>query len=113
MLNSAQLQGRFTQDPELREVGNDKIHTVSFTLAVSRSYVDKASGEREADFIDCVAWRGQADFICKNFKKGESVIVEGTLQTRTYEDSNGSNRKVTELLVNSIHFVGAGKKSDD
>ena len=82
MLNVAVLMGRLVADPELRHTAND-ISVTSFTLAVDRSYV-KAGSDRQTDFIDIVAWRSTADFVCKYFRKGQLVAVQGSIQTRTY-----------------------------
>jgi single-strand DNA-binding protein len=103
MLNVVALNGRLTADPELRHTSND-IPVTSFTLAVDRSYV-KSGEERQADFIDVVCWRGTAEFACKYFKKGQLVAVEGSLQTRIYEDSHGNKRKAVEVLASHVHFA--------
>ena len=87
MLNVAVLMGRLVADPELRHTAND-ISVTSFTLAVDRSYV-KAGSDRQTDFIDIVAWRSTADFVCNYFRKGQLVAVQGSIQTRTYTGQPG------------------------
>lgn len=103
MLNVVALNGRLTAAPELRHTSTD-IPVTSFTLAVDRSYV-KAGAERQADFIDIVCWRNTAEFASKYFKKGQLVAVEGSIQTRTYTDSQGNKRKAFEVVANNVHFA--------
>lgn len=103
MLNVAVLMGRLVADPELRHTAND-ISVTSFTIAVDRSYV-KAGADRQADFIDIVAWRGTADFVCKYFRKGQLVAVQGAIQTRTYTDKDGNKRKAFEVVADNVHFA--------
>lgn len=103
MLNNVVLMGRLTADPELRHTPND-IPVTSFTLAVERSY-SKSKTERQADFIDIVAWRSTAEFVCRYFHKGQLVAVQGSLQTRTYQDKQGNNRKASEVVADSVHFA--------
>ena len=109
MLNVSIVMGRLVADPELRHTPSD-IAVTSFTLAVDRSYV-KSGENRQTDFIDIVAWRNTAEFVAKYFKKGQMMIVEGTLQTRTYEDKNGSKRKAVEIVASNVNF-GEAKRSD-
>jgi single-strand DNA-binding protein len=103
MLNVVALNGRLTADPELRHTNSD-IPVTSFTLAVDRSYV-KAGADRQADFIDIVCWRSTAEFASKYFKKGQLVAVEGSIQTRTYTDSQGNKRKAFEIVAGNVHFA--------
>lgn len=103
MLNVAVLIGRLTADPELRHTNSD-IAVTSFTLAVDRGYV-KSGTERQTDFIDIVCWRGTAEFASKYFHKGMMVAVEGSIQTRNYEDKNGNKRKAFEIVANNVHFA--------
>ncbi|NLW78104.1 MAG: single-stranded DNA-binding protein [Ruminococcaceae bacterium] len=103
MLNVIALMGRLVADPELRKT-NSGISTTTFTLAVERSYA-KAGTERQTDFIDVVAWRNSAEFACKYFRKGQLVAVNGSLQTRSYEDKNGNKRKAYEVLADNLHFA--------
>lgn len=109
MLNKSLLMGRFTKDPELRSTGQGT-SVASFSLAVDRDFKGQ-NGERETDFINCVAWRQTAEFICNYFKKGSMAIVEGSLQTRPYEDAEGKKRSATEVIVNNIYF-GESKKDE-
>lgn len=103
MLNHVALMGRLTADPELRHTSSN-IPVVTFTIAVNRSYV-KQGAERETDFIDIVAWRATAEFICKYFKKGQMMAVDGRIQTRTYTDKEGKNRKAFEVLADNVYFT--------
>lgn len=108
MLNVVALNGRLTADPELRHTNSD-IPVTSFTLAVDRSYVKQGS-DRQADFIDIVAWRQTAEFASKYFRKGQLVAVEGSIQTRSYTDKDGNKRKAFEVVANNVHF--AERKQD-
>lgn len=109
MLNNVVLMGRLTADPELRHTPNG-IAVTSFTLAVNRSYV-KNGAERVTDFIDIVAWRNTAEFVSKYFAKGQLVAVEGSIQTRMYQDKNGNNRKAFEIVANNVHFAESKRES--
>ena len=104
MLNRVILMGRLVSDPELKTTPNG-VSVTSFLIAVDRNYV-KSGEERKADFIDIVAWRGQAEFICKYFGKGSMIAVEGQLQTRTYQAKDGTNRYVVEVVVDNVSFTG-------
>ncbi|HAH78373.1 MAG TPA: single-stranded DNA-binding protein, partial [Ruminococcaceae bacterium] len=103
MLNVAVIMGRFVADPELRHTSSG-ISVTSFTLAVDRSYV-KAGAERQTDFIDVVAWRNTAEFVCKYFRKGQLAAVQGSIQTRTYTDRSGIKRKAFEIVADNVHFA--------
>ena len=107
MLNCAVMMGRLTAAPELKHTPNN-IAVTSFSVAVNRSYA-KQGEQRAADFIDVVAWRSTAEFICKYFGKGQLIVVQGMLQTRTYTDTKGNKRKVVELVADQVHF-GESKK---
>lgn len=109
MLNNVVLMGRLVADPELRKTPND-ISTSRFTLAVDRGYV-KAGTERQADFIDCVAWRQTAEFICQYFRKGSMLAVTGSIQTRNYEDKSGNKRKSVEVVIDEASFCGEKRDS--
>ncbi|HHV31111.1 single-stranded DNA-binding protein [Caproiciproducens sp. LBM24188] len=109
MLNVAVLMGRLVADPELRHTAND-ISVTSFTLAVDRSYV-KAGADRQVDFIDVVAWRSTADFVCKYFRKGQLVAVQGSIQTRSYTDKDGNKRKAFEVVADNVHFAESKRDS--
>ena len=102
-MNKAILCGRLTKDPELKMTQN-QTNFCNFIIAVDRRFKD-ANGQRQADFIACVAWRTTADFISKYFKKGNRIAVVGSIQTRTYEDQNGQKRLVTEVVVDEAEFV--------
>lgn len=101
MLNIVALQGRLAADPEQRTTQNGTAVT-SFSLAVQRN-VKGSDGEYPTDWIDCVAWKGTAEFICKYFQKGQLVAVNGTLQTRSYE-KDGVKRKTTQVVVQNANF---------
>ncbi|MFV0352005.1 MAG: single-stranded DNA-binding protein [Oscillospiraceae bacterium] len=103
MLNVIALMGRLVADPELRKTTSG-ISTTTFTIACDRSYV-KPGAERQTDFIDIVAWRNTAEFVCRFFRKGQLIAVDGSLQTRTYEDKEGKKRKVFEVVANNLHFA--------
>ncbi len=103
MLNVIAVMGRLVADPELRKTPNG-ISTTRFTIACDRSYV-KSGTERQTDFFDIVAWRGTAEFICKYFKKGQLVAIDGSLQTHSYEDRDGNKRKAYEIVVNNANFA--------
>jgi|LSQX01.2.fsa_nt_gb single-strand DNA-binding protein len=103
MINEAILVGRLVADPELKSTQSG-IAVVSFTVAVNRSYKN-ASGGYDADFINCVAWRNQAEVLSKYFSKGDKVGVIGSIQTRSYEDRAGTKRYTTEVVADKIRFI--------
>lgn len=118
MLNIAAIMGRLVADPELRHTPSG-VSVCSFTVAVDRSF-SKAGEPRKADFIDVVAWRGSAEFVCKYFRKGSPIALDGAITTETYQDKNGGNRKRTAIVASNIHFAGqkahpggAGHDSDE
>lgn len=102
-MNTVILMGRLTKDPELTQTTSG-VSVAKFTLAVQRNFRN-AEGEYDVDFINCVAWRTNAEFIDKYFKKGERILVAGTMQVRSYEATDGTKRYVTEVVVNETHFV--------
>ena len=108
-MNSVVLLGRIVFDPELKTTPNGK-EVVNFRIAVDKPY--KKDSERGVDFFDVVAWGKTAAFIAQYFTKGKPIVVIGSLQTRTYEAKDGSNRHVTEILANSVEFVPNSKKDD-
>ena len=108
MLNHITCMGRLVRDPELRKTASD-ISVVSFTIAVDRDY--KNGDEREADFLSCVAWRGTADFIARNFSKGRMICVDGSVQTRKYEDKDGNKRTAFEIVAQNVYFADS-KRND-
>ncbi|MBR2579503.1 MAG: single-stranded DNA-binding protein [Clostridia bacterium] len=103
MLNVVVLTGRLVADPELRHTAND-LAVTTFTIAVNRRYT-RPGEERQTDFIDIVAWRNSAEFVCKYFQKGSLIAIEGSIQTRTYQDKDGKNRKVFEVVANNVQFA--------
>lgn len=111
MLNVTVLMGRLVHDPELRHTTSD-VAVTSFTIAVDRSY-QKPGADRQADFIDIVAWRGTAELICKWFSKGSAIIVQGSIQTRTYQDKDGNKRKAFEIVADNVHFAESKKDGGD
>lgn len=109
-LNLVAIQGRMVNDPALKTTQSG-ISVCAFSVAVNRP---KRNGEEQpADFVDVVAWRGTAEFICKWFSKGDPIIVNGRLQTRSYEDKNGIKRKATEVVANEINFAGKSNGSHE
>ena len=102
MLNKVLIMGRLARDPELRRTQSGTA-VASFTLAVDRDY-KAASGDRETDWIDCVAWRQAGEFVSRYFTKGRMAVVEGRLQIRDWTDNNGNKRRSTEVLVENIYF---------
>lgn len=102
-MNKVVLVGRITKDPELKYTPNN-IPVVQFTIAVNRTYQNKA-GEKQADFINCVVWRQQAENFAKFMRKGSLIGIDGQIQTRSYDDPNGVKRYVTEVLCETIHFL--------
>lgn len=105
MLNNVIIMGRMVRDPELRQLDNGTSVT-SFSVAVDRNYVDKTTNERQADFLNVVAWRQTADFVCKYFHQGDMIALEGSLQSRKYTDKDGNNRTAIEIVANNISFCG-------
>ncbi len=105
MLNKVILMGRFTKDPELRSTPQG-VSVCNFRLGVQRNY--KTNGAYESDFVDCVAWRSTAEFISKFFKKGNLVCVEGSLQSRNWEQ-DGQRRYTLEVMVDNTYFVESKK----
>ena len=108
MLNTAIIMGRLTADPELRTTQTG-LSVTSFTVAVDRNY--KSGDERQTDFINVVAWRGTADFVSRYFKKGQMIAVQGSIQTRNYEDKNGNKRTAVEIVADNVSFCGSKNES--
>ena len=104
MINMVALMGRLTYEPELKSTPNG-VSVLRFQVACDRTY-QKDSQNRQADFIDCVAWRQTAQFISRYFHKGSMIAVEGTLQTSNYTDKDGNKRKQIEVLANNVSFCG-------
>lgn len=104
MLNRVILMGRLVADPELKTTATG-ISVTSFRIAVERSYV-KSGEDRKADFFNVVCWRNSAEFVCRYFRKGSMIAIDGQLQSRTYQANDGTNRYVTEVVANSVSFTG-------
>lgn len=104
MINMVALMGRMTYEPELRTTPSG-VSVIRFQIACDRTY-QKDSQNRQADFIDCVAWRQTAEFISRYFHKGSMIAVEGTIQTSNYTDKDGNKRKQIEVLANNVSFCG-------
>ena len=109
MINCAVIMGRLVADPELRTTTGG-ISVTSFCVAVDRNYV-KPGEERQADFINVVAWRQTADFVTRYFRKGSMIAVQGSIQTRSYEDKTGAKRTAVEIVADNVSFCGS-KASD-
>lgn len=110
MLNNAVIMGRLVADPELRTTGSG-IFVCSFTVAVDRRFTRQGE-DRQADFIDIIAWRQTAEFVCKYFRKGSMIAVQGYIQTRTYEDKTGAKRKAVEIVADNVSFCGSKAESN-
>lgn len=110
MLNKVILMGRFAADPELRHTQSGT-PVCSFRLAVERDFKDK-DGSRQTDWLDCVAWKGTAEFISRYFSKGRLVVVEGSLQTRSWTDKEGNKRVSVEAIVSSAYFADSKKEPE-
>ena len=108
-LNRIVLMGRLVRDPELRRTQSG-ISVTSFTLAVDRDFKGQ-SGERETDFIDIVAWRQTAEFVCNYFSKGRMAVVEGRLQIRDWKDRDGNNRRSAEVYADNVYFGDSKRDS--
>ena len=110
MLNRIICIGRLTKDPELRHTQSGTA-VASFTIAVDRDFKNQ-NGEKEADFVNCVAWKGTAEFVSRFFTRGRMAVVEGRLQSRKYTDKDGNNRTSYEVVASSVYF-GDSKKDTD
>ncbi|MDD4850816.1 MAG: single-stranded DNA-binding protein [Gemmiger sp.] len=104
MLNLVAIMGRLVADPTLRQTQTGK-NVASFRVACDRGRKD-ANGQSQADFLDVVAWDRSAEFVCKYFQKGSLIVVDGRLQTRTYQDKTGNNRQAVEIVASNINFAG-------
>ena len=111
MLNHITIMGRLTRDPELRRTGSG-VAVASFTLAVDRDFGGRDGGERETDFIDCVAWRQTGEFVSKYFTKGRMAVVSGRLQIRSWTDKDGNKRRTAEVVADNVYF-GDSKRDGD
>lgn len=111
-MNKVILIGRLTKDPEIRKTSTD-ISNCRFTIAVNRDYTSQGQ-EQKADFISCVAWRNQAENLCKYQRKGNQIAVEGNIQVESYDDASGVRKYITEVVVNRIDFLdSAAKKTEN
>ena len=108
MLNIIAIMGRLVADPELRTTPAG-VNVCRFRIACDRNFA-KPGEQRQADFIDVVAWRQQAEFVCRYFQKGSMIAVEGSLQTRQYQDKQGSKRTAVEVVAHNISFAGAKRQ---
>lgn len=104
--------GRLTRDPELRRTGSG-LAVASFTVAVDRDWPNKDTGEKETDFIDCVAWRQTGEFVSKYFTKGSMIVVSGRLQIRPWTDKDGNKRKTAEIVADNVYFGESKKKESN
>lgn len=109
MLNKSIIQGRITKDVELKTTTSG-ISVATFTVAVERNFA--TDGQRQTDFLNCVAWRNNAEFISKYFVKGQMIVVEGSLQNRKYQDQQGNNRIATEIQVERAYFNGSKNSAE-
>ena len=105
MLNVIAIMGRLVADPELRTTPQGT-NVCSFRIACDRNFARQGE-QRQADFIDIVAWRSQAEFVSKYFQKGSLIAIDGSIQTRQYQDKNGNNRTAFEVVANNVSFAGA------
>ena len=112
MLNHITLMGRLTRDPELRRTGSG-VAVTSFSLAVDRDFGKNENGERETDFIDCVAWRQTGEFVSKYFTKGRMAVVSGRLQIRSWTDKDGNKRRSAEVVADNVYFGDSKRDSDN
>ena len=110
-MNKAIIVGNIVREPDYRTTTKGT-PVCSFTIAVQRRYKNP-NGEYDADYIGCVAWGNQADFVHKHFIKGQAIGVTGNLQTRNYDDKNGIKRYVTEVIVDEIDFIGKKEKTSE
>lgn len=108
-MNKVIFIGRLTKDPEVKNTSS-QVQFCNFTIAVDRRFKD-ANGQRQADFINCVAWRQTAAFIGSYFRKGSKVAVIGSLQSRSYDDQSGQKRYVTEVVVDEVEFMDSKNDS--
>ncbi len=111
MLNHIVIMGRLTRDPELRRTGTG-VAVASFSVAVDRDFGGRDGGERETDFIDCVAWRQTGEFVSKYFTKGSMIVVSGRLQIRSWTDKEGNKRRTAEVVADNVYF-GESKRNSD
>ena len=111
MLNHITIMGRLTRDPELRRTGSG-IAVASFTVAVDRDFGKNEAGEKETDFIDCVAWRQTGEFVSKYFTKGRMAVVSGRLQIRSWTDKDGNKRRTAEVVADNVYFGDSKREGE-
>ena len=111
MLNHIVIMGRLVRDPELRRTGSG-IAVTSFTVAVDRDFGKNENGEKETDFIDCVAWRQTGEYVSKYFTKGRMAVVSGRLQIRSWKDKDGNNRRTAEIVADNVYFGDSKREGD-
>ena len=111
MLNHIVIMGRLTRDPELRRTGSG-IAVASFSVAVERDFSGRDGGEKETDFIDCVAWRQTGEFVSKYFTKGRMIVVSGRLQIRSWTDKDGNKRRTAEVVADNCYFGDSKRDSE-
>ena len=111
MLNHIVIMGRLTRDPELRNTQSG-VSVTSFTVAVDRDFGGRDGGERQTDFIDCVAWRQTGEFVSKYFRKGSMIVVSGRLQSRKWQDRDGNNRTSWEINADNVYFGESRRDSE-
>ena len=111
MLNHITIMGRLTRDPELRRTGSG-VAVASFTVAVDRDFGGRDGGEKETDFIDCVAWRQTGEFVSKYFTKGRMIVVSGRLQIRNWTDKDGNKRRTAEVVADNCYFGDSKRDSE-
>ena len=112
MLNHITIMGRLTRDPELRRTGSG-VAVASFTVAVDRDFGGRDGGEKETDFIDCVAWRQTGEFVSKYFTKGRMIVVSGRLLIRSWTDKDGNKRRTAEVVADNCYFGDSNKREGD
>ena len=112
MLNHIVIMGRLTRDPEIRYT-QSQTPVVSFSVAVDRDFGGRDGGEKQTDFIDCVAWRSTAEFVSKYFRKGSMVVVSGRLQIRDWQDRDGNKRRSAEVVADNVYFGESRRREDD
>lgn len=112
MLNHIVIMGRLTRDPELRRTQSGTA-VASFTLAVDRDFQSRDGGEKQTDFIDCVAWRQTGEFVSKYFQKGSMAVVSGRLQLRDWQDRDGNKRRSAEVVADNVYFGESKRQSGE
>ena len=111
-MNKVILIGRLTRDPELKTTTTG-VSVTTFSIAVERNYVNEETGQRDADFINCLSWRKQAENIARYCSKGSQIALEGRIQVRSYDDRDGNRRFVTEVVADNVTFLSTKKKEEE